>query len=200
MKIRRCSFVPIPGSPAECSIFSPGSDECADSIIEGISKLSIFITLVFNYSNHNMTSCRITGLLLLTLALISGCGKGPKCWGEDEDAGIVINTITPTCEGPAKLEAVINSAGQFDTLFGKGCTLPPVNFVTETLLIKHLTASGCENKMRSEVTPETTTSQYKFKVTIKECGNCKKLGLFTSWVTVPKLQPGWTVEFSEEID
>jgi len=122
------------------------------------------------------------------------CVKGPKCWGEDKEEGIIESTIVLPCTA-AFDEVVIRNEAEYKAAFDSACALPTIDFIINSLLGK-TTKFGCDAKFIREVKRNDSEKKYEYKVTVKECGTCKRLGIEFNWVLVPALPSGWTVDFS----
>jgi ssDNA-binding Zn-finger/Zn-ribbon topoisomerase 1 len=140
-------------------------------------------------------------LVRLIFILIAGqflsCSKNPKCWGDDKNKGIIKNSIDLDLKCNPKAdqsEYIIIDDSTFIKTFDSSCSLPNFDFNTESLLGLYADG-GCEVKFIREVTRIDSEKKYHYKVTVKDCGNCKKLGYSYNWVAVPKLPSGWTVTF-----
>jgi hypothetical protein len=92
-------------------------------------------------------------------------------------------------------EVVINHDSTYKRLFGNDCP-SDIDFTSETLLGIE-TTGGCETRLVREVLSRPESSSYLYKLIISECGLCKKLSHVQSWVVVPKLPEGWTVQFEK---
>lgn len=145
-------------------------------------------------------SSSVTLLIYWFILSLPACSKGPKCWGKDENQGIIDHSIIidPNCEfnflnGTAG-EFVITEDTLFTQTFSNACSLPDIDFTKFTVLGIE-TSGSCETKFIREVTRLTSEKKYLYKVTVKECGLCKKLSVSHQWVVVPKLPIGWTVSF-----
>ena len=139
---------------------------------------------------------KILFTIILFAGLVSSCSKSPKCWGDDKNKGIINGSIRIDCE-PNGEQFIINDDSTYKETFSSSCTLPTVDFSSYTLLGLYADG-GCEVKFIREVTQLDNENKYHYKVTVKSCGACKKLGYSYNWVTVPKLPSGWTVTY--EID
>ncbi len=135
------------------------------------------------------------------LLLFNSCSKSPKCWGEDKNKGIIINSIRIDCEPTIlKENYVITSDTAYqqiftDTLTGEPhCLLPTIDFNNYSLLGVRTTGQ-CEVKLIREVISLDDENKYHYKLTVKSCGLCKSMTYTDNWVTVPKLPSGWTVRF-----
>jgi hypothetical protein len=143
----------------------------------------------------NAFSYVLISVLLVTQFL--SCSKNPKCSGSDEQHGIIADAITITCVPVGQQEKFTIDDYAAYTLLFPGCDVPSIDFRNYTLL--GLSASGgCEVKFIREVKRLDDEHRYHYKVTVKECGRCKKLGTSYNWVIVPKLPNNWTVSFEIE--
>jgi hypothetical protein len=140
----------------------------------------------------------VSVIIILLTALFFSCSKNPKCWGNDKNEGIINTSIDIKCAPKAdQPEFVILDNSSFIQSFDSTCPLPNIDFSTESLL--GLYADGeCEVKFIREVTRVESEKKYHYKVNVKDCGYCKKLGYSYNWITVPKLPSGWTVTFEKK--
>ena len=145
--------------------------------------------------NYPKTIVRL--IIILLVGQFHFCSKNPQCWGEDKNEGIINNSINIDiiCSPKAdQSEFIILDHSSFIQTFDSTCSLPNIDFNTESLLGLY-TDGGCEVKFIRKVTRMDNENKYHYKVTVKDCGNCKKLGYSYNWVTVPKLPSAWTVTF-----
>jgi ssDNA-binding Zn-finger/Zn-ribbon topoisomerase 1 len=140
-------------------------------------------------------------LVRLIFILIAGqflsCSKNPRCWGEDKNKGIIKNSINSDIKCLPKTkqtEFIILDDSSFVKTFGSACSLPNVDFNSESLLGLYA-EGGCKVKFIRKVIRKDSEKKYHYKVTVKDCGYCKSLIYSYNLVTVPKLPSGWTVTF-----
>ncbi|MCF8303005.1 MAG: hypothetical protein K9I94_07000 [Bacteroidales bacterium] len=74
-------------------------------------------------------------------------------------------------------------------------SLPNVNFNDYTLIGKWTGASGCSAEYEREVIKDNTKNIYLYKITVKSYGLCQMLISNMNWALIPKVPPGWKVEF-----
>ena len=142
-------------------------------------------------------------IIAIILNFIS-CSKSPKCWGENKNSGIIINSVDISCLPNTEESQILildDSTYQstFQDLFTGEikCELPTINFSNESLLGFY--GSGqCNVKFKKDVTSDENNSQYIYKLTVIDCGSCKSMGLSYNWVTVPNLPDDWTVTYEIE--
>jgi hypothetical protein len=145
--------------------------------------------------NYPKTIVRLT--IILFVGQFLSCSKNPKCWGDDKNEGIINNSFNSDIKCSPKAdqsEFTILDNSSFIQTFDSTCSLPDIDFTTESLLGLYADG-GCEVKFIREVTRIDSEKKYHYKVTVKDCGYCKRLGYSYNWVTVPKLPSGWTVTF-----
>ena len=142
----------------------------------------------------------ISNILLLALFL-SSCSKSPKCWGEDENHGIIETSLQIHCEPYSEnSDFLILSDSAYKAIFthpnnGELCTtLPYVDFNIHTVLGIYATGQ-CEVKYIREVRRFDAERKYQYVVVVKSCGTCKRQGYSYNWVLVPRLPEGWSVTF-----
>ncbi len=141
---------------------------------------------------------------ILATGICMSCSKSPKCWGDNENKGIIENAIRIACE-PAteQQEFVITNDTTYEQVFTNPstgqlkCALPTIDFNSSSLLGLYITGS-CEVKYIREVNRKDNTQTYHYKIVVKSCGTCKKEGYSFNWVTVPKIPDGWHVTFETE--
>lgn len=145
-------------------------------------------------------------LLLLSLimcGLFYSCSKGPKCWGDNKNNGIIESSIQIDCDPAFEQNFIIENDSTYQQVFTHSlsgqlkCSLPSIDFNTYTLLGQFATG-GCKVKYIREVSENDGEKNYHYKVTVKSCGACMKELYSHNWVTVPKLPEGWTVSFEIE--
>lgn len=135
-------------------------------------------------------------IIVFIIGLITTCSKSPKCWGDDINEGIINSSIRIDCEpiNNQLQQYIIMNDSTYKNSFISTCTLPSIDFNTYSLL--GLYADGaCEIKFIRTVSQLENENKYHYKVIVKSCGACKKLGMSYNWVTVPKLPNSWTVTF-----
>ena len=145
----------------------------------------------------NLKNSFVGFVFLLVIGQFYSCSKNPKCWGDDKNKGIISKDIKLdlVCNPLTnQTEFIILDDVTFFQTFDSTCTLPSIDFNKESLL-GYYAEGGCEVKYIREVTFVESEKKYHYKVTIKDCGSCKKLQASYNWVTVPKLPNGWTVTF-----
>lgn len=143
-------------------------------------------------------------LIIVTILNFISCSKSPKCWGDDKNKGIIINSVDISCLPSTEENQILimdDSTYQStfqDLLTGEiGCELPAIDFSTESLL-GFYGSGNCNIKFKREVTRDENSSQYIYKLTVIDCGLCKSLGFAYNWITVPALPNGWTVTYELE--
>ncbi len=146
----------------------------------------------------------LLAVILLTVGLSFSCSKSPKCWGEDENKGIVENSVGIECEPISdQKEFVINDDSTFiqlftDTISGQlKCTLPVIDFNNHSLL-GYFADGQCEVKFIREVSRQEKQENYHYKLVVNSCGTCKSYAYSYNWVSVPKIPDNWTVTFEKE--
>ncbi|MDY0103852.1 MAG: hypothetical protein RBS07_13035 [Lentimicrobium sp.] len=147
---------------------------------------------------------RLLLTIILVLVFSFSCSKSPKCWGENQNKGIIEESIRIDCELTIKQqEFIIADDSTFEQVFTNSlsgqlnCTLPIIDFNNNSLLGLFTTGS-CEVKYIREVTRNESEENYHYKVVVKSCGTCKKEGYAYNWVTVPKIPENWNVTFEIE--
>lgn len=142
-------------------------------------------------------------LFILSLSFLCwACNKSPKCWGDNENKGIIVQSvILGSCLADLDEKTfVIDSQNVLDSLYfiteqnGHTCSKPTVDFSENTILAQY--ASGqCEIKIIREVNSDELNKRYVYTVEVKECGTCKSEIFALNGVLTPKLPEGWTVMF-----
>ena len=140
---------------------------------------------------------------ILFIGLFSNCSKNLKCSGDNQENGIIANSLKISCTPMTGLKTlIIEDDSTFKTYFSNIttgqllCTLPEIDFDAFTLLGQY-TTGGCEVIYIREVSKHDDIMKYHYKVTVKECGSCMKESYSFNWVTVPKLPDGWNVTFEQ---
>lgn len=130
---------------------------------------------------------------LILLLLINSCSKSPKCWGKDKSKGEISSVINIFCDPLEGDRWVIQDEASYHQTFPLDCTPPSVDFSRYTLI--GISANGgCESKYIREVT-KADNGDVNYKVTVKNCGTCKKMAVSNNWVTIPKIPATATVHF-----
>ncbi|MCH8555123.1 MAG: hypothetical protein LAT76_08195 [Schleiferiaceae bacterium] len=141
----------------------------------------------------------------LVLAVI-GCGDNrDNCSSPGALLGIAERSLSITCfPDPSNGEYVVQSNAQLDALFEKSntagipCNLQEIDFETHTLLGFYTVVKGCDARFNREVEKVETLRRYIFRVTVDVCSPCEDAIFSYNWVLVPKLPPGYTVDFIRE--
>ncbi|OIN57675.1 hypothetical protein [Arsenicibacter rosenii] len=105
-----------------------------------------------------------------------------------------------------KQDIVIDSDSAFRSFFAYQTYAGPGknscrSFVPETIdftkftLLGNYADGGCDVAFTRLVEPVAKHRKYVYTVKVRESGWCKKLVFSMNWVLVPKLPPGYTVEF-----
>lgn len=134
----------------------------------------------------------LTALSVLALA-INSCSKSPKCWGDDKNKGDIAEHVKIACQPLSGDRWIINNQNQYEQTFETECDPPTIDFTKYTLLGIQ-TSATCETKYIREVTREENGNAH-YKVTVKSCGNCKKVSITCNWVTIPKIPDNAEVTF-----
>lgn len=141
-------------------------------------------------------------VLLCALLACGACYKPPGCHGGNEEHGIITAATDITC-GPRQAgdQFVVTSDSALLQLFpaGPGCTLPPIDFNVHSLLGLY-TTGDCEVRYIRDVSRIDAEQRYHYRVTVNDCGLCKKMGTSYNWVLVPRLPAGWQVTFETAHD
>ena len=137
-------------------------------------------------------------LLVFSISIIS-CNNR-DCPGEHEISGIIINSLDLCPPESSQDQFMISDSSTYKDLYTDqssgelNCELPAIDFSTTSLL--GLLATGkCSVIYQRNVTRNEADKNYNFTVTVKDCGNCKSLGISYNWVTVPAIPEGWTVSY-----
>lgn len=155
--------------------------------------------------SRNKYSTSKLGLGVFILILFTTCIKGPRCWGENKNKGIIKSEVTdipfPSDIIGSSIGAkyIISSEIEFKKLFDSidYSKLPTIDFNSFTLLGKYETG-GCYTKVIREVTDIPKEKKYLYKIKIRNCGACKRGSVLFNFVLVPKLPSDYTVTF--EVD
>lgn len=144
----------------------------------------------------------ITLILLLAIVLpFIACSKLSKCKGESTNAGIIIRNTAltePLCSTKVDTtEFVIGDRASFFQIYDSTCSLPAVDFATESILGLYA-EGGCDVSFAREVSRIDSEKRYHYKITVYQCGNCKSLTYSHNLVAVPKLPSDYKVTFEVE--
>ena len=143
--------------------------------------------------------------LIVVLSVLSSCEKAPKCWGKSNvNAGEIIadTTLCANCTFLANenIGFVIKSEADLNrihaTYFRKAdeCVLNTFNLSKYTLL-GVATLTKCNYKIKKKVTIDDNLKTYFYDIEIDECGNCDGTNYRSNWVIIPKIKPGYQVNF-----
>ena len=141
----------------------------------------------------------------MLISLFLSCNKSPKCWGKKEvSKGIIEADFNPSlnCNILVNQDSsfVINSENEYQQLaylahgLNTNCTFELINFNKYTLLGK-TTWTTCKSKIKRNVTDDIENHIYIYTIELIECGNCIEQKMVENWVLVPKIPPGYNVEF-----
>lgn len=146
-----------------------------------------------------MTASRLVALVALGLVAMSN-----SCKKEDvlpcnaaadvitaQVAGLVAHIAEPVPNVGQTNEYVINSAAGYQALFS-GPKLPPIDFITHTLLAGKTRTAGGSYALAQQVTQTCTGYTYTVKLA---AGACATASSATYYVLVPKLPAGARVAF-----
>lgn len=128
------------------------------------------------------------------------CSKSPACWGKDKAEGIIKETVAIDCWPVSRQTAYsITTQERLEFIFEIEnqeplCTLPDIDFETESLL-GLFTTGECETKYIRSVEESEVDKNITYKVTIKSCGNCSDMDSSYNWVIIPKIPSDYTVKF-----
>jgi hypothetical protein len=134
------------------------------------------------------------------LFLLTACDKYPRR-GESVNRGEIIDNFNyPGCIGSIRTytddACIINGISDFDTLDQQSC-IPaqlPVDFNAVSVIGKTI-RFDCSAKIIRELSIDHANKQYNYTVNFKDAGICKRLGIAYNLVVVPKIPPGYTVNF-----
>lgn len=154
--------------------------------------------------NKGQLNTKLLLAIIFVIGISFSCSKSPKCWGGDENKGIIENSFSIDCEPISdQQEYIINDDSTFtqlftDTISGQlKCTLPVIDFNNYSLL--GFFADGqCEVIFIREVSREEDDENYHYGLNVKSCGTCKSYAYSYNWVSVPKIPDNWTVTFEKE--
>lgn len=156
------------------------------------------------FKKNILVKIRHNTIIFIAIINFISCSKSPKCWGDDKNNGIIINSLDISCSPNTdenKILILDDSTYQstFEDLFTAEikCELPTINFSNESLL-GYYGSGQCNIKFKRDVTSDDNNSQYIYKLTVIDCGLCKSMGYSYNWVTVPALPSDWTVTYEIE--
>jgi hypothetical protein len=175
-----------------------------EELLDWVEKFNLVVLLDVNSTHLKkrvsimLKNQRITAFVFLAALLIVGllttCSKNPKCWGEDKNTGIIKEAIRIDCMPFTGQQFIITDDSTYQETFATTCSLPAIDFNAYTLLGLY-TEGSCELKFIRNVAQKDSENKYHYKVTVKDCGTCKKQAYSYNWGTVPKLPSGWNVSF-----
>ena len=151
-----------------------------------------------------MTKNITTYLLLLFVCLQTSCNKYPKR-GESVNRGDIIDNFQqPDCYSIKTYtndECVIKSIADFDSIKGSTCVPGPINFDFNSFSVIGKTIQfGCDVKIIRELKIDHDNKQYVYTVKFKDVGMCKRLGITSNLVVVPKIPTDYSVIFNVHED
>lgn len=140
--------------------------------------------------------------IFICLALFS-CSKRKKCNEKDSYSGIVINHLEiwndPLYGYVGNDNFMISTDSLYKIAFPNTKDLPFIDFSKHDLLGQY-GGGSCSIKFHMEVTSNTASKSYHYKLNQYECSTFHKPYCQSyNWVLVPKLPNGWKVTF-EKID
>ena len=141
--------------------------------------------------------------IIIIIAFFS-CHKSPKCWGKKEYNGLNVEIFNPcsNCNLIVNSDScfVINSSLEYEQLSNYAhsnqtiCAMNEINFNQYTLLGKTIWGR-CKFKVKRNLEIKNELKKYIYSIELSECGNCKEENKIDNWALVPKIPPGYSVEF-----
>jgi len=132
---------------------------------------------------------------------LSACGTAPFCKAESANSGLIIDNAPSICVNNISSQGnVIRNKNELLALGDSTCTQANIDFSSESLLGISTSGGGCEIGFKREVTSKASEKKLHYKVTVKTCGLCKKLGSSNNLVRVSKIPDDWTVTFEVDED
>ncbi len=113
-------------------------------------------------------------------------------------------------DSTAKNNIIINSNSDLEAYFDNrryndrsryAPSYPCINFKPESVdfskytLLGNYAQGGCDAAFTRSVIPDDNNKRYNYTVKVRQAGLCKKLVYSMNWVLVPKLPPGYSVDF-----
>lgn len=144
----------------------------------------------------------ISAITLLVILIMMSCSKSPKCWGDNKNKGCIVDNFEwPDCYS-AKASSgnsyVIRSSDNIDTLDNCNSTPFPVDFSQHSIIAQSVSGQ-CNIKVIRELIIDDSNKQYNYKITVKECGHCKKAAIDKQFVLVPAIPDDYSVNFDVEV-
>ena len=153
--------------------------------------------------------------LVLCIVLISGCITPSQNETQSIDTNdikiqyIDVNEEFSTCISPFDLrgkEFVINSEEEYLKLLEyrslnprcENFELLEIDFSKKTLLGKYAEGVGCSINFEREVKRDETRKKIVYSIEVVEEGLCEMLGSSMNWILIPKVPPGYSVDFEVE--
>lgn len=153
--------------------------------------------------------------LVLCIVLISGCITPSQNETQSIDTNdikiqyIDVNEEFSTCISPFDLrgkEFVINSEEEYLKLLEyrslnprcENFELLEIDFSKKTLLGKYAEGVGCSINFEREVRRDETRKKIVYSIEVVEEGLCEMLGSSMNWILIPKVPPGYSVDFEVE--
>lgn len=116
----------------------------------------------------------------------------------DINSGIIVESVEFTCWQGLSVgdEHLITTATDFQAA-SPDCNdpAPTIDFDQFSVLGLTTGASGCERYYDRSVSKDDNAQEYRYRVTIIECGGCEPWAIQTHWVKVPRIPVGYTVRF-----
>ena len=143
---------------------------------------------------------RIFLLVVCVVFISDACIKGPRCWGDDKNEGLIKEMVDMNCwplnedDG----EGIFRNEKEYRAAFDTACVLPEIDFSEFSLLFQQ-TTGGCYSKHKRNVEVIEGEKRVHFRIQVNNCGACKRMGVYNHWVLVPKVPDDFTVSF-EEVD
>ena len=128
----------------------------------------------------------------------------PNKWSCYEPAVVYTNpTISRSAiviNSDSSFHAYFDAKNYYDSTRFSG-SFPCLNFQPEPIdfsaytLLGNYASGGCNVAFTRTVELDEQAKKYWYTIKVREAGACKRLEYSMNWVLVPKLPPGYTVEF-----
>lgn len=136
---------------------------------------------------------------LLIITFLTSCNNCPIIPNNTESFQDVSLGVC-LASGLPENEYIINSESEFKKLQNNGnCSTQQTNidFSSKTLLGK-FTSGKCQLTIKKSVVVDKTNKTYTYYLGVCEEGLCKSLAVNMNWITVNKIETGYSVKFVVE--
>lgn len=135
-------------------------------------------------------------VLILIVVFLGSCGSSPFCRAGTKNTGDIVEVYSD-CLTPLVItngEFVVRSLKDLDS----GTCLKNMasfDFQNYSIIGKEVTG-GCNVRIISrDVKIDQSAKQYRYTITFKDCGLCKRMAIVPNRVIVPKIPNDYEVSF-----